>query len=234
MRQMATALKLKTQSYGLEVCNGYLIADIEGARCLIDTGSPVTIGDRPSFDLLGRKFETMRTYGPVSIEGLGKNVGCRLDFLLGLDALAAFPWDFDLDGKLLTFHPEGLPRSVTGNWTEMDCGSFLGAPILDFTLNGQKLRGILDTGAPTQYAPSWAELGPVDSVVDDFFPGVGWFKATHHRATFTIGDRTIVGGFGKFPADIPLAKWNMWILGHDVLKSGPMALDLRERRVYLC
>jgi len=217
----------------LELHSDYLVADIEGSRCLIDTGSPVTIGDGP-FRMMGREFPTVPVYGPCSIGEIGKNVGTHLDYLVGLDVLREFPWDVDIEGEVITFYVDHLPWSITRDWLGLDCGSFMGAPILEFTLNGRKLKGLLDTGAPTQYAPPEADLGPVDRVVDDFFPGVGWFKATHHRATFEVGNRTITGGFGKFPPDIPLAKWNMWILGSDVLKSGPMAFDLQNRKVYLC
>jgi len=232
--KLATALKQQNHlSCKLELHNDYLVADIEGSRCLIDTGSPVTIGDGP-FKMMGREFQTVPSYGPCSVAELGKQVGTHLDYLVGLDVLREFPWDVDLEGEVITFYLDCLPTSVTGHWLKLDCGSFMGAPILNFTLNGKELRGILDTGAPTQYAPPDADLGPVDQVVDDFFPGVGWFKATHHKATFKLGNRTIAGGFGKFPPDSPLASWHTWILGSDVLKSGPIAFDLQNRSVYLC
>jgi hypothetical protein len=225
----------RAETFPVRIHGGHVLAEIGGKTCLIDTGSPVTVGNRSPFTMLGMRFEVAPKYGPVTIEQIAESVGTGLDYLIGLDVLQEFPWDIDLEEGRITIYEAGLPPEITSGWYEMKCGSFLGGPMLEFVLNGKRLQGFLDTGAPTQYAPSDAYLGPPTGLVDDFFPGIGGFKATHYEVTFEVGNRTIHGSFGKFPDDLPLARWGTWILGLDVLKSGPMGFDLRsgERRIYL-
>jgi len=231
----SAAKKLSTcESYRLEDCNGYIVADIEGSRCLIDTGSPSTVSPRKQLSMFGEKFGTIPTYGPMHLGDIEKGVGTRLDYLVGLNVLTKFPWELDVEEGWIAFYPDSLPTSITNRWHYMNCGSFMGMPVLKFNLNGRDYQGLFDTGAPLQYAPKDAELGKLFDYQKDFFPTVGEFLSSRYKVQFKVGNRIIDGMFGKFPPEIPLAAWNAWILGSDVLKSGPVAFDLQSRSVYLC
>jgi len=228
-----TSSKRTAQTYPVRTHGGHVLADIGGKTCLIDTGAPSTVGE-DAFVLLGRRFPTEREYFGVTCEGLRGFVGTHIDFLIGTDVLNTFPWKLDWHGGTVTFYRGGHDF----NGTVVPVRSVFGSPVVPFTIGGVEYEGVLDTGAPLQFCPRDWEGGAYVRDQQDFFPIGGAFTAKVYRVGFRFGDREIDGEFGKMPAALgsPLKMLGLgWILGSDVLKSGPLGFDLRrgKRRIHL-
>ncbi len=57
------------EEFGLRIVEGHVIADINGVRALIDTGSPLSFGNVPAVRILGRRFALGRDGGSRQRDG---------------------------------------------------------------------------------------------------------------------------------------------------------------------
>jgi hypothetical protein len=221
------------ETFPVRIHCGHVLAEIGGKACVVDTGAPSTVGEGP-FVLCGRQFPTEREYFGVTCDGLSGFVGTHIDFLIGTDVLNTFPWKLDWHGGTVEFYRGGHDF----NGTVVHVSNVLGSPVVPFMIHGMEYEGILDTGAPLQFCPRGWDGGTYVRDQRDFFPLGGWFTSRVYRTGFRFGNREIDGEFGKMPAglDGPLGLLGLgWILGSDVLKSGPLGFDLRrgKRKIHL-
>jgi len=136
-----------------------LFATIDERVCLLDTGSPVTIGAE---DALGELHAEIARY-----------VDEPFDVLLGLDVLGCRALTFDLAAGILAIGPAADAR-----WQ----------PATTASVAGRSLHCLLDTGASITYVPASVLAGSVASDrFDDFFPGFGEFVAETHPCAIELG-----------------------------------------------
>lgn len=74
----------------LEVYDGHLIVTDDGQVLLLDTGAPASVAREGTFRFLGREWPAQRTYLGVTTDELSRQVGRRIDVLLGADVLGQF------------------------------------------------------------------------------------------------------------------------------------------------
>ena len=76
--------------FDLELCDGHLIVSDDGQVLLLDTGAPASVAAQGTFRFLGREWPAQRTYLGVSTDELSRQVGRKIDVLLGADVLGQF------------------------------------------------------------------------------------------------------------------------------------------------
>jgi hypothetical protein len=204
-------------------------------RCLLDTGSPVSIG-RESFRILGVEHRPGAGLGPVNVDEVSRFVGARVDVLVGTDVLAAHTWVLDWDGGVVRF-PGGTAllagRSVQATLRHGVPAVEIDAADLRRQAGGGSASRIafLDTGARLSY------MDPADvngarrmGEEEDFFPVIGSFRVPVYKKTITVAGEPFRGTFGTLPAALgailKIAGVN-WILGSEVFRKREVQFDLQ-------
>lgn len=179
---------------------GHIIAAIDGKEVLVDSGSPISFGKEPDpgrflLDSLLHEIQQMP----------GGEVLTKLDMLIGRDVLGGCDMTIDWENKTFSLQP----------------GSQQGIPCHHALVNGERVRAIFDTGAPTSYvSPRLAEGLPVVGQARDFYPVVGAFTVDLVEVTIHVGGTSVSFKAGVAP---PLVQALMLgadaIVGTDVFKA---------------
>lgn len=218
------------ESYRLEIHDDHPIATIDGQRCLIDTGSPVSIGHR-AVRLLGSFRPVQQEILGLTPESLSEMVGTTLDVLLGVDVLHAGPFLFDWNHGVIDFDLVAPP--FEGQPVPMR--RVLGIPVVTFRESGEARAGFLDSGAKLSYMPEERVAGfPSDGEAEDFYPGFGRFTTNTVRTSIDLGGYAIEARFGVLPPMLAAMLGSAgvgWILGSDVFKQLRVLVDLGASRV---
>lgn len=217
--------------YTFEFHNNHIILLAGDIRCLLDTGSPISIGNT-SFALGSRSHSlTNDGYLGITVAELGEFVGTKVDVLLGADILAAqtsfFVWNFKSHLIL---------RGACQNPTS-PLRFVMGVPVLDVAINGSIVACCVDTGAAQSYLAQ--ELIPKTSSVatgSDFYPGIGRFETHLYQAEYiepSIPEKSISFMFASLPGSLEglLKQFNIQaILGVDWLthQKSHFAIDYQK------
>jgi len=218
------------ETYPLEIHDDHPIARIDGRRCLIDTGSPVSIGEQPVW-LLGAQHPLQREVMGLTPAALSEMAGTPLDALLGADVLHAGPCLFDWNHGTIAFSRSPIPFEGEAVPTRR----VMGIPIVTFRHRGEAVSGFLDSGTKLSYMPAERTAGlPPDGETEDFYPGFGRFTTSTVRAPVELGGFPFEARFGVLP-DMLVMTLGLagvsWLLGSDVFKRFRVLLDLSASRV---
>lgn len=217
----------------------HVIAHIEGKRCLIDTGCPVTLceGD-VSFG------EAKRTARPDvtkimedrgwNLQNIRKLLGIDIDALVGTDLLSTARWFVDPFQKTLTvgFLQKGRVEQINGKYNG-------GSPILTGIVNGEECEMLLDTGANVNFiSKRFSEEWPIEGQHEDFYPSLGKFSTPLRRAPFKMfGYNFGAVKFADLPEELDMvmsvgeqfgAPKMHGIAGMEILEHGALGFDLRS------
>jgi hypothetical protein len=218
------------ETYPLEFHDDHPIARIDGRRCLIDTGSPVSIGEQPVW-LLGAQRALQRSVMGLTAAGLSEMVGTPIDALLGADVLHAGPFLFDWNHGTIAFSRTPIPFEGAAVPTRR----VMGIPIVTFRHGGEAVSGFLDSGAKLSYMPAERAAGlPSDGEAEDFYPGFGRFTTDTVRAPVELGGVPFEARFGVLPDMLAMTlglAGVSWILGSDAFKRFRVLVDLAASQV---
>lgn len=226
--------------YDIELdARNHIIAHIEGKRCLIDTGCPVTMGEgtirfgAASKTGVGAKDEVLAEKG-WSLENINKLLGYEVDALIGTDLLATARWFVDPFQKTLTvgFLPKGKVEVINGRYN----GS---SPVVTAEVNGDECEMLLDTGANVNFiSRRYSEEWPIHGEHEDFYPTIGKFKTPLRRANFKLfGYQFGPIKFADLPNELDMvmqlgtqfgAPKMHGIAGMEILNHGSLGFDLRS------
>jgi hypothetical protein len=175
--------------------NGHLLAEIGQDRVLVDTGAPVSVGDRLLFGILG-EHSLQHSYEGATIDSIGSLVGTRITVLLGADIMAGYDVRIDLDAGEIEFSRSELQVGPDALQVEF----FQGVPIVSGSIGGTAQRFFFDTGAKLSYLHSSlaGSLQPVGSD-RDFLPGFGEFVVNVVEQAVVLGRREHRLRFGTLP-----------------------------------
>jgi len=174
--------------------DGHFIAEHEGRRWLLDTGSPVSVGHGHVY-INGQHYEPTHEFMGVNIDTLRELAGIEFDVLLGMDVLCHTDLFINQDDKQITFGT-GVMNSGTGISFE----STMGLPLVTLNLGGKEQKLFFDTGAKVSYlhADEFNGYHPVRTV-DDFYPGVGPFCSPVYELPADIGGTMDVIDVAELP-----------------------------------
>jgi hypothetical protein len=186
----------RRETFRCYAVNGHLLTEIGQDRVLIDTGSPISVGNRSSLELLGREHPLKPAYEGATVDGIGSLVGTLITVLLGSDIMARYDLRIDLDAGEIEFSEVEL--QVGPDALQLDF--FQWVPIVAATVGGTTQRFFFDTGAKLSYLHSSlaGSLKPVGSD-RDFLPGFGEFVVNVVEQAVVLGTRECRLRFGTLP-----------------------------------
>ena len=201
--------RLSTLDYPLRLVNGYPIALIDGKYVLIDTGSPVTIGDEPEWFFLNELRHPSQDLAGVNAAFLSREVGTRVDILMGTDIMQASYVTLDLQAGLVHFSQ----RLLHGGGMRVPFKSLMGTPICTLEVAGRLQKMIIDTGAALTYVDKALAAGAVQTGTrQDFYPTIGRFETPVYELPVTIGGEQLTIRCGVLP---PLLQQGIRLTGAD-------------------
>ena len=181
---------------------GHLLIRHAAQTMLLDTGSPVSIGYRPSCHLLDREIPLSRQYQGMTMEQWSETIGVRIDVLLGSDVLGRFAVTIDADAGDVVF--DGAPLGRHAGAAPLH--TVAGLPTAVIRTAGRKVRALLHTGATVSCLRE-ADLAPhrAVGVVRDYYPGVGEFATELRLVPLMFGDQPVHLECGRLPPTIEAA-----------------------------
>jgi len=238
--------------------NRHLFFIVDGDRWLVDTGSPISIGNTGSIVIAGERLALTSEAFSMNTEDLSRNVGVDIAGLLGMDFLGRLYFRIDpahgtvgisADGSEWNrslahgaFHWATGGKEIEGNtsrWSahSVDVDLTIGIPTFSATVGRETTVLIFDTGAPLSYWQSPRRvLFPEEPDYDDFHPTLGRFTTTVHRVPVQIGQWEKDIELGRLPE--PLGSRIEWsgasgILGLDTLGDQPLGLFFPDNQLLI-
>lgn len=192
---------------------GCIVADVEGKKMLVDTGTARTFYDE---------------YQGILVSDLSRLLGLELDGVLGMDRL---------DGQVLslsksTLHINGTPPDVAG----IPVIYVAGVPCVDIKINEVPCRAAIKTSAGVTYiAEDLLSRDRHSAFADDFHPVYGKIRVNKFVNYFSIANRGFFAGAAELPCELSLfgAGAIGAIIGMDLLKRFDLVMDFSLNRLYL-
>ncbi|MGD2052793.1 MAG: hypothetical protein PVG45_01680 [Gammaproteobacteria bacterium] len=192
---------------------GCVVANIDGKKMLVDTGTAKTFYDE---------------YQGIRIKQLSRMLGLQLDGVLGMDSLR---------GKVLSLtrnmiHINGTPPDLAG--TPIFYVS--GVPCVDIRINEVPCRAVIKTSATTTYISTGLITRDRHSAfADDFHPPYGNVRVKKFVNYFSIAGKNFFADAGELPCDMSLvaAEGIDAIIGTDLLKRFDLVMDFSINRLHL-
>lgn len=183
------------QSFNIDIVNGHLLFDNGQGYTLIDTGSPVSFHKDGHLAIDGEDYHLKTSAMGVTIEYISDKVGVQVNGLIGTNILGQIPTLIDVPSKKIVFNCD-----VKG----IDVPSFniMGCYGVELVVDGNTVRMLLDTGAPTSYASKALTAGKaVVRTEEDFSPFLGNDRFTTPIFTLETSfmDKTFSAEFGNLP-----------------------------------
>ena len=205
--------------YPYKLVNGHIIVESEQNNYLIDTGAPTSVHGNGAIFFAGLEYPAQSNYMGVTPESLSKHIKSEIDGLVGADIINQFD---------LLIDPEKSTLFLTKDLLELPDPSvsldlFMGIPIVEVSVNNQRLRMFFDTGAQLSYlSPDIASSYPSLGNAADFYPGVGEFTTPTYEVPCKFSTEELVLKVGVLPpllqATLMMANTS-GILGTMILES---------------
>ena len=186
----------------LEMPGGHLILRHDTHTLLLDTGSPVSMGRRPTYRFLDREIPVLLRYQGMTMEQWSESIGVNIDALLGCDVLGRHAVTIDPVAGHVVFDED--PPQPCARIAPLQ--TVAGMPVVEVGLAGRRLRALFHTGATLSC------LREVDAraqrcvgVARDCYPGLGEFTTELRQVTLTFGDLPVSLECGLLPSAIEQA-----------------------------
>lgn len=207
--------------------SGVVCAELDSGPVILDTGSPVSLGDGSTYRLDGIACQTQPSLLLYSWESMRESIPFDASALIGTDQLEQSAFKLDVRGssfEWIASLKEGKPMK-----------RMTGIPLVDIHLMETARSFFLDTGASITYVTDESMLTNCTRVgdVDDFHPLIGKFTSPLYEATIVFAGETVSTKIGVLPRLFSMSMEPFGatgILGTDVLAKGVLSLDLQNER----
>ena len=221
--------------FDLNVIDGHLTFVVDGLRVLVDTGSPFTISRNTKFCFLGREYESYTEMGGCGMDSLSENAGFDFDVLMGMGILGNYRIVIDASRESIIFSEEAFSED---NAVSLPITQGMKGVAFDLLVNGQSLKGVLDTGAKISYiiAEEIVKNEQPKEFRDDFSPFVGHFETPIYPMRANVAEMEFSVDFGVLPGilSLPLRMVNIGcVLGYDLFKQYVVGLDFVSNKMTL-
>jgi hypothetical protein len=164
----------------------------------------------------------------LTVTKISEMLGTEITTLLGADVLSNLKILFDYKNGVVEFNKE----EITFEGTEIDILNFMGIPIIELSVDNQKLKLFLDTGAKLSYlsdsiTSNYESIG----TDEDFYPGVGKFETNCFEIPTSFGDNNFIVKYGNLPTLLQMTLMlggTDGIIGFDFFNNFKVVLDLRN------
>lgn len=217
-------------TFELDLIDGHAIIRSGDDVILIDTGAPSSMHARSTLTFCSNQYPCAQAYLGLTPDALSDLVGTRITTLLGADILSRYKVLFDYRNRLIQFSQD----EIRFEGQEQRISTYSGIPIVEFELNGQRLKFFLDTGARLSYLDRDLTAGLAHVGTEtDFYPNVGRFETDCYLATTRIGGNSFTVKYGVLPHNIEyllsLSAGTRGIMGFDFFNQFKVLLDLNHR-----
>ena len=219
----------KKERYKAELSHGHILLWLWGTLVVIDTGAEDSIGEFATEEWsVSNSKNTL-----VSLKKIAECIGePSLKGLLGMNILGKTNWSLNLETEEFAIL-EDEPK-VEG--IEVPIEFFMGLPVIEIEINGNKTKCFLDFGAKLSYLPpsTLIVIKPLRTE-SDFHPLVGgsWQTAVIAKEVL-IGGEALKVESGVLPTDIQFLLGNLTnipgILGIDLLKQYEVVCLFKSQR----
>jgi len=207
-----------------------IIKDAENIM-FIDTGAPSTIHVTNSLVFCSANFSCLTNYMGLTVQKISEMLGTEITTLIGADILSNFKVLFDYKNEVVAFSKD----ETNSLRNETPISSFMGIPIIELTVDNQKLKFFLDTGAKLSYLDS--ELTSQQTSIgreEDFYPGVGKFETECYEILTNLGDKKFNVKYGNLPSLLQLTlmlSGTNGIIGFDFFNNFKVCLDIKNEKI---
>lgn len=196
--------------------SGHLFTQLNGAKWLIDTGSPATFGTTSQIRLGDQEFFAASEYMGLNAESLSGSLKLECSGLIGTDVLNQFDWIIDIENESLVFDVANLSLDGETLPTRM----LMGVPIVTVHVGDEQHDMFFDTGAQVSYLQS-DSLGsfPDAGAMTDFYPSFGEFDTPTHNVPMVFRNTNFTLRCGRLPSVLAvtlLAAGTTGIVGNEV------------------
>lgn len=223
------------EHFHLERPDRHVVIAHNGAKILVDTGSPVSIGRIPGWTFLGKPVNLLPNLQSFNMEYLSQKVGTHLDVLLGMDVMAEYNILLDTQGQHVIFSPVPIPMH---DCIEIPMTNYLmKVPAVDVMVEGHPMKLVLDTGARYSFLPR-NFLNGRSSIKDehDFYPGIGDFDTPIFPVKMSLTGEEFESASGILPPALEMtlqATGIQGLLGMDLLDRFQIELAFPENLLHL-
>jgi hypothetical protein len=198
---------------------------------LIDTGAPSTINASESLTFCSENYNCSTDYMGLTVSKLSDLLGTEITTLLGADILSEYNILFDYKNEIIEFNK----HEIIFDGAETAISNFMGIPVIELSIDSQKLKFFLDTGAKLSYL-SKSITNNFESIGtdEDFYPGVGKFETECFEILTSFGTKNFIVKYGNLP---PLLQMTLMlggtdgIIGFDFFNNFKVVLDLKNNRL---
>ena len=214
--------------FDIDFFDGHPIITSGDHIILIDTGAPSSIHLGDTLHFCQHNYACSTDYFGFDIERISGLLGKRITTLLGADILTNYVLQLDYKNKLAAFSSS----SFILNGTEIPIGIFMGIPIMEFLVNGQRVKFFLDTGAKRSYLPSdFTNSFEILGVDEDFFPMTGTFKTQLYEINTRLDNHEFKVQYGNLPTLLEMTltmSGVKGVMGYDFFNYFKVAIDLKN------
>lgn len=198
---------------------------------LIDTGAPSTIHASNNLIFCSDNYNCSTNYMGLTVTKISEMLGTEITTLLGADVLSNLKILFDYKNGVVEFNKE----EITFEGTEIDISNFMGIPIIELSVDNQKLKFFLDTGAKLSYlsdsiTSNYESIG----TDEDFYPGVGKFETNCFEIPTSFGDNNFIVKYGNLPTLLQMTLMiggTDGIIGFDFFNNFSVVIDLKNNKL---
>ncbi|GEM_PF-379380 len=222
------------EEFRMDIISGHLVIHVDRFLDVLDTGSPVSIGNIHKFLFMGEMFRLHEEYLGVDTHTVSQQVGKQIDAMLGMDILHNYTVTIHYTGRRVYFSKNG---SFLVNGERMEMKDVMGIPFIQVPVNGATQKMLLDTGSPLNYLTSGATRGlqQVDTAKDTY-PGIGEFVTPIYEMPVSIAGVTVPLRFGNLPSLLEsslMVSGTQGILGTEIYRYFDVAFAFPEHRIFI-
>jgi hypothetical protein len=158
-------------------------------------------------------------------------LGTEITTLIGADILSNYKVLFDYQNGVVSFSKDEI--NSLGN--ETNISSFMSIPIIELTVDRQKLLLFLDTGAKLSYLDSdfTAQHNSIGTE-EDFYPGIGNFETDCYEILTSFSNKEFKVKYGNLPTLLQMTLMlggTNGIIGFDFFNNFKVCLDIKNGKL---
>ncbi len=202
MRPRQPKVRAFVRQYPMEMRAGHLVIRHDAQALLLNTGCPVSVGRRPTFEFLDREIPALLRYHGMTMERWSEIIGSNIDVLLGSDVLCHYAVAIDPEAGCVVFDDDSPQPHARCARLE----TVAGLPVVEVQLAGGRRRMLFHTGATLSCLRDVdTRAHPCVGVARDCYPGLGEFATELRQVPFVFGDQPVSLECGQLPAPLERA-----------------------------
>ena len=223
------------KTFDIDLFDGHLIIENNGMKVLVDTGSPVSISNNPSFLFMEHEYSCYTNFLGKDINSVSELLNYNIDVLMGLDIISKYYILTDYELRKVTFSSD--PIEFTPIYTIPLLAGREGYVCINLTIKDRIVKLALDTGAKISYIDkSLTEGETMIEERDDFHPGIGHFQTPIYAMETFIGERSIPVNFGILPPTLAMLLQLLGIkgaIGFDLFNAFRVLMDFKNNQLHI-